>query len=148
MSHHMDRALSTRYGISLYYQRSVTRIMDPSPLVVDGGMAAQTVARLAMNREKFKIYDHIVVTEKGLLSGIVSVQALIDTLAAVQVEMAKGANPLSGLPGNVAIEQEIEKRSRKGEPSPSSTPTGQLQDLQRHLRLSQRDKVLLLFSRI
>jgi EAL domain-containing protein (putative c-di-GMP-specific phosphodiesterase class I)/GGDEF domain-containing protein len=149
MSHHMDRALSTRYGLSLYFQRSITRIMDPSPLVVDGGMAVQTVARLAMNRDKYKIYDHIVVTEKGILSGIVSVQTLIDTLAAVQVEMAKGANPLSGLPGNVAIEQEIEKRSRKGEPF--SIVYADLDNFKIYndtYGFHSGDKVLLLFSRI
>lgn len=35
MSHHLDRALSSQYGMSLYYHRSVSRIMDASPLIVD-----------------------------------------------------------------------------------------------------------------
>ena len=100
MSHHLDRALSTRYGMSLYYHREATRIMDPQALVVDASEPVERVARAAMGRDKHKIYDHIVVTEGGRLAGIVSVQHILDTLAAVQVEMAKGANPLSGLPGN------------------------------------------------
>ncbi len=115
MSHHMDRALSTRYGMSLYYNRDATRVMDGNPLVVDGNTPVELVARAAMDREQFKIYDHIIVTEHGKLAGIVSIRRILDTLASVQVEMAKGANPLSGLPGNVAIELEMEQRGQSGE---------------------------------
>ena len=110
MSHHMDRALSSQYGMSLYYRRGVREIMDAKPLVVDEGTPVEQVARRAMGRDKGRIYDHIILTGKGEVTGIVSVQRMLDTLAAVQVEMAKGANPLTGLPGNVAIEQELERR--------------------------------------
>lgn len=41
---------------------------------------------------------------------------MMNTLARVQVEMAKGASPLTGLPGNVAIEKEIERRISIGLP--------------------------------
>jgi diguanylate cyclase (GGDEF)-like protein len=111
MSHHLDRALSSQYGMSLYYHRTVDRIMDASPLVVDERTPVEVVAKRAMNRERSKIYDHILVTRAGKLTGIVSVQKMLDTLAAVQVEMAKGANPLTGLPGNLSIEREIEARA-------------------------------------
>ncbi|EPR43671.1 diguanylate cyclase/phosphodiesterase with CBS domain containing protein [Desulfovibrio sp. X2] len=116
MSHHLDRALSTRYGMSLYFHREITRIMDASAMIVEGGEPVENVAKASMNRDKYKIYDHIVVTEAGRLAGIVSVQKILDTLAAVQVEMAKGANPLTGFPGNVAIETELERRSQAGLP--------------------------------
>lgn len=112
MSHHLDHHLGTPFGVSLYYDRTIEHLMDKTPLVVEGNTAVEVVARQAMNRRKRKIYDHIVVTEKGRLKGIVSVQKMIDVLAQVQVEVAKGANPLTGLPGNLAIEQEIEKRSQ------------------------------------
>jgi diguanylate cyclase (GGDEF)-like protein len=114
MSHHLDRALSSRYGTSLYYNRPIRKIMDDAPLVVEGAQPVEAVARRATSRDRSKIYDHIIVTEEGALAGIVSVQKMLDSLAVVQVEMAKGANPLTGLPGNVAIEQEMDKRSRDG----------------------------------
>lgn len=114
MSHHLDRALSTPYGLSLYSHRDVTRIMDSAPLTAEVDAPVEVVARKAMSREKFKIYDHIIVTERGRYVGIASVQRLLDTLALVQVEMAKGANPLTGLPGNVNIERELEARSAAG----------------------------------
>jgi len=115
LSHHLDRVLSSQYGMALYYHREVTRIMDPAPMIADAATPVESVARQAMNRERSKIYDHILVTEQGIFKGIVSVQKMLDTLAAVQVEMAKGANPLTGLPGNLGIEREIESRTAVGE---------------------------------
>jgi diguanylate cyclase (GGDEF)-like protein len=61
-----------------------------------------------MQREKIKAYDDIIVTRQGCVLGIVTVQKLLNTLAHVQVEMAKGTNPLTGLPGNVNLEREVE----------------------------------------
>lgn len=116
MSHHLDRQLGTHYGMALYYRRSVSHVMDAEPLIVEGATPVEVVAKLAMNREPFKIYDHVIVTRNGLHHGIISVQRILDTLARVQVEMAKGANPLNGLPGNLAIEQEIARRSRTAAP--------------------------------
>ena len=50
-------------------------------------------------------------TKNGEFYGLLSVQRMLDTMAQVQLELAKGANPLTGLPGNVAIETNIEKRA-------------------------------------
>ncbi len=108
MSHSLDRQLGTYYGTALYYQRVVERVMDTAPLCAEGSTPVEQVAALAMARERFKIYDHIIVTEQGILSGVVSVQKMLDALAKVQVEMAKGASPLTGLPGGVALERQIE----------------------------------------
>ena len=117
MSHKLDRHLSTQYGVSLYYERNISNLMDTSPLMVEGQTPVELVAEKAAHRERFKLYDHIIVTDKGRLMGIVSVQRVLDTLAKVQVEMARGANPLTGLPGNVAIDTEISRRAVAGEPT-------------------------------
>ncbi len=114
MNYSLDRQLGTNYGIPLYYHREVARIMDSSPLIVDAREPVEKVARAAMERDSHRVYDDIIVTKDGVLLGTISVQKMLDTLARVQVEMAKGANPLTGFPGNVAIEQEINRRSSHG----------------------------------
>lgn len=114
MSHNLDRKLGTQYGIALYYNKCVESIMDPAPLVVDSATPIEQVAKESTRRERFKIYDHIVVTEKGKSIGVVSVQKMIDSLARIQVEMAKGSNPLTGLMGGLALETEIERRCGGG----------------------------------
>ena len=113
MEYQLNRQLSSQYGIALYHKRAIATIMDASPLKVDVDTPVEQAARMAMKRESIKAYDDIVVTKRGRLYGIVTVQALLNVLAKIQVEMAKGTNPLTGLPGNVAIEQAVEKRIRQ-----------------------------------
>jgi EAL domain-containing protein (putative c-di-GMP-specific phosphodiesterase class I)/GGDEF domain-containing protein len=110
MEYHLNRQLSTQYGIALYYRRPIEAVMDPTPLTVEFDTPVEQAARKAMKREHLKAYDEIIVTRKGRLYGVVSVQNLLNAMAKIQVEMAKGTNPLTGLPGNVAIEQEVESR--------------------------------------
>ena len=110
MSYNLDRRLGTRYGISLYLHREVSHLMNTKPMIVEGDASVEEVAKQAMKRHGPRIYDDIIVTENSLLTGTVSVQKLLDYLAQFQVELAKGSNPLTGLPGNLAIEHEIERR--------------------------------------
>nr|AAF34247.1 putative response regulator [Megalodesulfovibrio gigas] len=117
MQYNTDRHLSTQFGMSLYYNREVARIMDPAPLIVEGDLPIEDVAALAMVRESTKVYDDIIVVDKEKLLGVVSVQRMLDQLTQTQVELAKGANPLSGLPGNVSIEREIERRLKGCHPT-------------------------------
>ncbi|MBF0481488.1 MAG: EAL domain-containing protein [Desulfovibrionaceae bacterium] len=114
MSHHLNKLLSSQYGASLYAKRDASRIMDREPLIVDAMEPVENVSKAAMSREKFKVYDHIVVTKNGEFTGTVTVQKMLDSLARLQVELAKGANPLTGLPGNMAIDREIEARTTSG----------------------------------
>ncbi|MBU1230210.1 MAG: GGDEF domain-containing protein [Proteobacteria bacterium] len=108
MEYQLNRQLSGQFGAALYAKRPVEAIMDKSPLIVDEATPVEQTAKAAMQREKIKAYDDIIVTRQGRVLGIVTVQRLLNTLAHVQVEMAKGTNPLTGLPGNVTLEQEVE----------------------------------------
>ncbi|MBU4378989.1 MAG: GGDEF domain-containing protein [Pseudodesulfovibrio sp.] len=110
MEYHLNRQLSSQYGIALYYRRPIEAVMDATPLTVELDTPVEQAARQAMKREHLKAYDDIIITRKGRLYGIVSVQNLLNAMAKIQVEMAKGTNPLTGLPGNVAIEKEVESR--------------------------------------
>jgi diguanylate cyclase (GGDEF)-like protein len=88
--------------------------MDESPLVVKEDTPIDSVAQLAMNRERLKHNDYIVVERGENLKGVVSVQTILDALTKVRLEMAKGSNPLTGLPGNNAFEQELYRRRGGG----------------------------------
>ena len=116
MEYHLNRQLSSQFGIALYHKRTIDAVMDASPLIVDVDMPVEQAARTAMKREPIRAYDDIIVTKKGLLYGVITVQDLLNVLAKIQVEMAKGTNPLTGLPGNVAIEQEVESRIKQKRP--------------------------------
>lgn len=117
MNYNLGRQLGTRYGFALFYRREIRRLMDADPLMVEISEPVEEVAKAATNRENAKIYDDIIVTENGAFAGTISVQKMLDHLAEIQVKIAMGANPLTGLPGNVAIEQEINRRSANAIPS-------------------------------
>jgi len=116
MRHNLHRILSSQYGVPLYYRRPVTAVVDRAPLVLDARISLEQAAELAVNRAQDKLYDDLVVVgENRALVGVVPVQRLLDTVTRMQIELAKGANPLTGLPGNVAIEEELSRRARHGQ---------------------------------
>ena len=115
MRFQLYRILGGQYGVSLYYEKSVAQIMNNSPLIVDSRQNIEQVAKVAMERESFHLYDVIIVTEKDSYIGVVSVQSLLDRLAKARLEIAAVSNPLTGLPGNLRIEQEIATRLSKEE---------------------------------
>ncbi len=99
--------VSGRYGFSLYQRKEISDIMDKDYLEVDYHTPVNTVSYLAMERDNSKIYDMIVVTKEGKYYGTVTVKDLLQKTTEIDVANAKNLNPLSGLPGNLIIEQEI-----------------------------------------
>jgi diguanylate cyclase (GGDEF)-like protein len=110
MRFQLYKVLGGQYGIALYYEKPVSQLMNHSPLIVERGENIEHVAKLAMERQSFHLYDVIIVTEKGKYLGVVSVQSLLDMLAKAKLEIAAVSNPLTGLPGNVRIDREINAR--------------------------------------
>ncbi len=91
MSYHLDRMLGTQYGVSLFYRRPVSMLMDPAPLTADAGQPLGEVAAAAMNREPTKIFDDVVVTEGDGIIGVVSVQKMMERLARVEIRARESA---------------------------------------------------------
>ena len=116
MRHHLDKHLGRKYGYALYSEKPISKIMNKNPLVVANSTPLELVSQIAMNRNKMNLYDNIIVTRDELLQGVVSVQILLDTMTRIRLELAKGANPLTGLPGNIAIEQEHSKCAKNDKP--------------------------------
>ena len=116
MRHHLDKHLGRKYGYALYSEKPISKIMNKNPLIVANNTPVELVSQIAMNRDKINLYDSIIVTSNELLQGVVSVQNLLDAMTRIRLELAKGANPLTGLPGNIAIEQEHSKYARNNKP--------------------------------
>ncbi|NYE58832.1 CBS domain-containing protein [Carboxydothermus ferrireducens] len=100
MRYHLDRYLGRQYGVPLYFERPITAIMNTSHLVVEEDTPIEIVSQIVMNRSRLKLYDYIIGTRNQLFKGIVSIRTLLDTMTRIRLEMAKGANLLTGLPGN------------------------------------------------
>ncbi|TLS48427.1 GGDEF domain-containing protein [Paenibacillus antri] len=116
MRDELFRKLSVQYGISLFWSKPVKVVADLSPLTVDADTPLETVSSLATMRESGKLYDLVVVTERGELAGVVTVRDILEHMTSIRMEHARVANPLTGLPGNVQIQRELQRRVLDGEP--------------------------------
>ncbi len=91
MSYHLDRKLGTQYGVSLFYRRNISLLMDAEPLIAAADQPIGEVAAAAMNREPGKIYDDIIVMSESEILGTVSVQDMMETLGKVEIRARKDA---------------------------------------------------------
>ncbi|OJU15420.1 MAG: diguanylate cyclase [Clostridiales bacterium 43-6] len=97
--------MSGLYGFNLYQRKPIFSLMQAEFLTVDYKTPIDVVSRLAMSRAEDKLYDFITVTKNEKFYGIVTVKNLLEKTIELEVINAKHQNPLSGLPGNLIIEQ-------------------------------------------
>lgn len=103
----MALTLSGRYGFTLYQNKPISKMMDLEFLTVDYRMPISIVAELAMNRPQDKLYDFVVVMKDEKYHGSVTIKRMLRKVTDLEVTSAKQLNPLTGLPGNIAIEHRL-----------------------------------------
>lgn len=102
--------LAGQYGLSLYWNRPISQLMDRYPLIVDEQMPIDQVSQMATSREFNQLYDYVVITSSGQFLGAASIRSILESITKAHIEHARIANPLTGLPGNVQIQRELTKR--------------------------------------
>jgi diguanylate cyclase (GGDEF)-like protein len=120
----MRRALVSRlailYGPELLRKRHVSVVMDNRPVVIEAGVPVDQAVRLLLAWGDGKMDDHVLITDPaqdGACIGHVAARRLLEHVTQVQVRQARYANPLTGLPGNVPIEREVNGRLAAGQPT-------------------------------
>lgn len=78
--------LGHRFSADLYYDKSVTRLMDASPLIVDYHCAPQQLIDNTLSRHDSVLYDCVIVTLNGKLAGVLTVSDLLKLSRALQEE--------------------------------------------------------------
>jgi diguanylate cyclase (GGDEF)-like protein len=116
MRESLFRRLAFKYGYSLYWHREIAKLMDKDPLILEADTALETASRLSMARHRDQIYDLVIVTRRGKLIGAVTIRDMLNVITQEHMELARDANPLTGLPGNRRIEREIEQRIEADQP--------------------------------
>ncbi|WP_027398798.1 GGDEF domain-containing protein [Anaerovorax odorimutans] len=101
--------LSGYYGFSLYQNKGISKIMDRNFLSVDYKTPVNMVSSMAMSRPDNNLYDFIVVTKDNKYIGVVTIKDLLQKTTEIEISTAKHQNPLTGLPGNIIIEQKLEQ---------------------------------------
>lgn len=105
MKNEFDSMLAKPYGNEIYLSRSVDLLMDKNPLIVDYNMSVSEVSQMAMSRVEEKLYDYIIILKDNEYYGVVTVKRLLENKTELEINYAMHSNPLTGLPGNLIIEQ-------------------------------------------
>ena len=106
---YLNTKLSGNYGYSLNSNKPISKIMNKEFLCVDYQTPIDIVAKKAMQRNPDKLYDFITVTKDNKYYGIVTVKDLLEKTIQIEVVHATHLNPLSQLPGNLLIENHLER---------------------------------------
>lgn len=69
--------MGTLYGQALYFNKSITHIMDDSPLILEKTTSIQHMIDLALNRSDEHLYDCILITENQTLLGVLTCSDLL-----------------------------------------------------------------------
>lgn len=108
--------LSGQYGYTLNQNKSISEIMEKDFLKVPHNMSLKEVSSMAMSRPNNKLYEFIVVTDEKGYSGTVTIKDLLQKATELEISTAKHQNPLTGLPGNLIIEQQLKQFLSDKEP--------------------------------
>ncbi|WP_462170417.1 bifunctional diguanylate cyclase/phosphodiesterase [Pseudoalteromonas xiamenensis] len=99
------------YGHALFAKKAVTELMDKQPLIVDENDKLDVVSHQITEHE-FDIRRHIIVTRHSSYLGLAPLRDILKHITEEKIRHAQHANPLTMLPGNVAINEAIEHRLR------------------------------------
>jgi len=98
----------------LYGSKSCEMFMDHAPLIVDQGASIQELAMMLALAPKHYLYDGFIVTGEGCYLGVGNSQDLMAKITEMQISAARYANPLTQLPGNVPINEHIDRMLQGG----------------------------------
>lgn len=97
------------YRRELYGKKPCRVLMDDHPVVVEHTASVQDVARAIGSRDHHSFSDGFIVTRDGRYLGVGSSRELMGLITDMQIRSARYANPLTQLPGNVPINEHIER---------------------------------------
>jgi len=93
----------------LFGRRSCTQFMDPAPMVVDHLATVQEISLTLARSEKHHLFDGFIITAGGRYRGVGSSHDLMAMITEMQISAARYSNPLTHLPGNVPINEHIDR---------------------------------------
>ncbi|MDG6773766.1 EAL and GGDEF domain-containing protein [Thiomicrorhabdus sp. ZW0627] len=98
---------ASRFGRDLHQRKPVKKIMDKSPVTIDVQMPLVELSRIVTEYEGSHRGDVFIITKNKQYQGCGCFIDLLRAMTDLKVQSAQYANPLSGLPGNVPIQNTI-----------------------------------------
>ncbi len=90
-------------------KKPCNKFMQTEPLLVEKNMPIEELSHFMSEADSRHFADGFIITDNGRYIGVASGQDLLRELTQMQLEAARYANPLTLLPGNVPINEHIER---------------------------------------
>ncbi len=107
--HDLMNLYATPYGRPLNERRTISRLMDRRPVIVDRSESLTLLSRRVSERDHRTFHDVFIITDGRAYAGIGQLIDLLRLFTQEQVRHAQHLNPLSGLPGNVPITETLQR---------------------------------------
>ncbi|HAF45110.1 MAG: diguanylate cyclase [Sideroxydans sp. GWF2_59_14] len=104
----IDR-FSKPFQRELHGRKPCSELIHGAPLLVEKNMPIEELSHFLAEADSRHFADGFIITEHERYIGIASGQDLLRELTQMQLEAARYANPLTLLPGNVPINEHIER---------------------------------------
>lgn len=92
----------------LYGRRSCEMMMDKAALIVEKTVSVQDLSNLILASDPHHLSAGFIITENGQYAGMGSGHDLLRLISQMQINAARYANPLTLLPGNVPISEQMD----------------------------------------
>jgi EAL domain-containing protein (putative c-di-GMP-specific phosphodiesterase class I)/GGDEF domain-containing protein len=114
--HHFLESFARPFNRELYGKKSCALMMEKQPLIVSADTDIHTLSSLVVASGKHYLADGYILTEGGRYLGMGTGYDLMRTFTELQLSAARYANPLTGLPGNVPINETIDRLLASSQP--------------------------------
>ncbi|EAQ65778.1 Signaling protein (EAL,CBS,GGDEF domains) [Marinomonas sp. MED121] len=106
----LHELFSTPYGRALYENTDVSQMLTEDALIVESHISLSTVSMQLTNQDATSLNNEIIITQQGEYLGMGSLKDLLKRITELKIQNATYSNPLTLLPGNVPLNQEIDER--------------------------------------
>jgi len=106
------QTLSKPFGRDLYVKKPVSQILDKDFIQVERHTRLEKVSQMVTQRNRSHLEEDFIITENGCYFGMGQVIDLLKMITELQLKSAQNSNPLTGLPGNLLIQEHIDQLIR------------------------------------
>ncbi|MEH6687740.1 MAG: bifunctional diguanylate cyclase/phosphodiesterase [Halopseudomonas sabulinigri] len=107
--HTLSQTMLKPFAQEIYGRKPIRKLMDEDCLRVDIRQSLQRVSRLLTSRARQRLEDDFIIIDQGLYKGLGRGIDVLRQITELKLQQARHANPLTLLPGNIPIQQCLER---------------------------------------
>ncbi|MGS0690079.1 EAL domain-containing protein [Shewanella sp. 30m-9] len=100
---------STPYGRALHEHRAVDEVLTTELISIEAEMPISQVSQRLTMESTDLVVQQFIILKQGKLLGIGHTKELLAKITEQKIAIARHANPLTGLPGNIPIQEELRR---------------------------------------